>query len=495
MELCRNHSQQVQEFEAFLIYLKQSRGFDFSVYQRSHLQQRLGKRLKVLHIKRVGDYWDYLKEEPDEFTQLLNELLIQATAFFRDIDAWTYLSETIIPRLVASIDDQPHFRLWSAGCASGEEAYTLAMVMAEALGLAAFRRQVRIFATDVDDQALLRARRSEYSATALQSLPMGFRDKYFEPVKSHFVIRPELRHSVIFGRHNLVLDAPMSHLNLLVCRNTLMYFSPETQIDILSRFCFALKDTAILFLGKAETPFPQASLFAPLHLKHRLFAKVPSVTRQRPLRHIDAEVHRELREPSIDQRQSELIYTKLQYSLEEIEMRNEELQASYEDIAVTNEELHATNEELTTMNDELQASNIILQQFKADLQKRDEEFNRLLTWVRSVLASLPMAVIVIDPTFVIRMWNPQASKLWGLEPHQAEGQSLLHLDIGLPVKALAGQVRSILAGQSVHEEIILDARHRLGQPIQCRITCTPLLGTERDLQGSTLLIEVNEKHG
>ena len=157
-----------QEFEALIEYLKNNRGFDFSGYKRSSLQRRMGKRMQTLRIERYSDYLDYLEVHPEEFIQLFNTILINVTGFFRDTAAWEFLAAEVILRLIAG--KQPHepIRVWSAGCASGEEAYTLAIVLAEALGLESFRQRVKIYATDVDEEALVQARQASYSARDLQ---------------------------------------------------------------------------------------------------------------------------------------------------------------------------------------------------------------------------------------------------------------------------------------------------------------------------------------
>ena len=267
-----------QEFEALIQYLKNNRGFDFSGYKRSSLRRRMDKRMLVLQIERYGDYVDYLEVHPEEFTQLFNTILINVTGFFRDTAAWEYLRAKVIPQLIAG--KQPHepIRVWSAGCASGEETYTLAIVLAEALGLESFRQRVKIYATDVDEEALGQARQASYSARDLQPLSPELRSKYFESASARFVFRPDLRRAVIFGRHDLVQDAPISRLDLLVCRNTLMYFNAETQSRILARFHFALNDTGVVFLGKAEMLLTRANLFNPVHLKHRIFMRVSKPT-------------------------------------------------------------------------------------------------------------------------------------------------------------------------------------------------------------------------
>jgi two-component system CheB/CheR fusion protein len=169
-------------------------------------------------------------------------------------------------------------RVWSAGCASGEEAYSAAILFAEAMGEEAFRERCKVYATDADEEALAHAREASYAAKDLEEVEPKLRERYFEPSDGRHVFRAELRRAVIFGRHDLVQDAPISRLDLLVCRNTLMYFNAETQANVLRRFHFALNGegtgTGYLFLGRAEMMLAHASLFRPLELKHRVFVKV-----------------------------------------------------------------------------------------------------------------------------------------------------------------------------------------------------------------------------
>jgi len=262
-------------FEALLDYLKRTRGFDFTAYKRPTLYRRIEKRVQDLKIKSFTEYLDYLEVHSEEFPLLFDTILINVTSFFRDPQAWTYLNDDVLPELLASKDANDPIRVWSAACASGEEVYTLAMVLAEKLGPKAFKDRVKIYATDVDEDALAQARAANYTAKDLQAVPEDLRKKYFERAGQGFVFSPDLRRSVIFGRHDLLEDAPISRLDLLVCRNALMYFNVETQGRILARFHFALNENGYLFLGKVEMLLTQGNLFLPTNLKARVFTKVP----------------------------------------------------------------------------------------------------------------------------------------------------------------------------------------------------------------------------
>lgn len=270
-------------FEELLEYLRRSRGFDFTGYKRSSLMRRVRKQMMAHELEHFSEYLDYLQVHPEEFLPLFNTILINVTAFFRDASAWKYLRNQALPQLINNKPNNSAIRVWSAGCASGEEAYTLAMLLAETLGVEKFRQRVKIYATDVDEEALTQARHAIYSSQSLQSVPAELREQYFEPLGEQWIFRPDLRRGVIFGRHDLVQDAPISRLDLLVCRNTLMYFNAETQTKILDRFHFALNDTGILFLGKAEMLLTHANLFTPISLQHRIFRRVPKNNRRERL--------------------------------------------------------------------------------------------------------------------------------------------------------------------------------------------------------------------
>ncbi len=272
------------EFEALLDHLKRSRGFDFTGYKRASLMRRVNKQMSIVGVEFYADYMDYLEANPDEITHLLSTLLINVTSFFRDAPVWESLQNEIVPQLLATrTDDQP-IRAWSAGSASGEEAFTIAILLAETLGQENFNRRVKIYATDIDEDALNQARQSTFSAAQVAEVPDALLNKYFTLVGGRYVLSKELRRAVIFGQHNLVHDVPISHLDLLLCRNTLMYFNAEVQAKILARFHFALNDSGCLILGKAETLLINSHLFAPLDLKRRIFAKISQAGgRRRPI--------------------------------------------------------------------------------------------------------------------------------------------------------------------------------------------------------------------
>jgi two-component system CheB/CheR fusion protein len=262
------------EFEELLEYLRKSRGVDLTGYKRVSLMRRIRKRMGEVGVGNFVGFEEYLELHPDEFQELFSELLINVTSFFRDPDAWAALSSQVVAPMLARKAHGERIRIWSAGCASGEEAYTLAILLAETMGEEDFRKRVKIYATDADEAALLTARQGIYDVRHMRGLSTELRGRYFERTRDdRFAFRTDLRRALIFGRHDLMYDPPISRIDILACRNVLMYFNAESQNRILGRFAMALNGDGVLFLGRAETLLSRTGLFAPLDLKRRLFRR------------------------------------------------------------------------------------------------------------------------------------------------------------------------------------------------------------------------------
>jgi len=180
-------------FEALLRYLRDSRGFDFTGYKRTSLMRRVKHRMDHAGYTTFDEYLDVLQASSDEFAALFNTILINVTAFFRDPEAWESIQNEVIPSILAERGPEDPIRVWSAGCASGQEAYTLAILLAEALGFEAFRQRVKIYATDVDDLALNEARAASYDARAVESVPPELLPIYFEQINGRYVFNKDLR--------------------------------------------------------------------------------------------------------------------------------------------------------------------------------------------------------------------------------------------------------------------------------------------------------------
>ena len=256
--------------------LADQRNFDFRGYKKTTLERRLRRRMFELNLGDYAEYGEYIRRHPDEINELLNTLLINVTEFFRDPPAWEILRHEILPPVLKRLKPGHSFRAWSAGCASGEEPYSIAIVLAEHFGPRIQEYDIKIYATDIDEEALNSARRGEYSQDAVRRVPAEWREKYFQG-KGLLRVNREIRRLVIFGRCNLIQDAPISHVNLLVCRNILIYFDSELQKQILTRLHYALEPGGVLFLGKSESQLTNSQLFQRLNSRWRIFERVTTV--------------------------------------------------------------------------------------------------------------------------------------------------------------------------------------------------------------------------
>jgi len=270
-------------------FIKESRGFDFTGYKRSSIERRIAKRMSEVGADAHEEYIDYLELNPGEFVHLFNTLLINVTSFFRDPRTWEHLAEHVLPQLETIRHPSAPIRVWCPGCASGEEAYTLAMILTRVLGDEAFRERVKIYATDVDEEALDQARHGAYLPRQIENIPPEALERFFERTDQRYVFRKDLRRCVIFGRNDLIQDAPISRIDLLSCRNTLMYFTAETQAQILRRFHFAMHDDGVMLLGKSEMLITHGDLFTPVDLRWRLFRKVIRPTERERVRVLAAD--------------------------------------------------------------------------------------------------------------------------------------------------------------------------------------------------------------
>jgi two-component system, chemotaxis family, CheB/CheR fusion protein len=270
-------------FEALIEHIQRHRGFDFRGYKRSSLRRRVEKRMGEVEVASFEGYMDFLEAHPAEFTALLNTILINVTSFFRDAPAWKVLETTVLPGLIERKLPADPIRVWSAGCASGEEPYSLAMLLVAALGEERYRRAVKIYATDMDEEALQSARHASYGPREVEGIPAELLESCFEPGGAGYSFRRDLRKMVIFGRHNIVDDAPISNIDLLICRNVMIYLDSETQSRVLPRLHYALAPGGHLFLGKAETLLARSTLFELVDAKSRLFIKIGTAVGQNHL--------------------------------------------------------------------------------------------------------------------------------------------------------------------------------------------------------------------
>lgn len=259
-----------------LIKLVQARrGYDFSVYKRNTLLRRVERRMGLHGIQRRDAYVMLLRRDELELDALFRDLLIGVTEFFRDAEAWVMLDTEVIKPLVAEREEGEPIRIWVPGCSTGEEAYTLAMLVLSRLRRARKHCPVQVFATDTNHAALDVGRLGRYPLGITAHVPATYLRRYFtrSEDRQHFVVSDELRAAVVFGLQNLFADPPFGRVDLISCRNVLIYLEPAVQKRVLSMFHFALRQDAHLFLGSAESNGGRDDLFRPISKKWRLYRR------------------------------------------------------------------------------------------------------------------------------------------------------------------------------------------------------------------------------
>jgi two-component system, chemotaxis family, CheB/CheR fusion protein len=277
-DLLRGENLQLEEKSAdplrdILIHISAHTHIDFRNYKSSTILRRISRRMAVSHVGSLRDYLDYLHANPNEVEELVKAFLIKVTGFFRDPEAFDFLRSYVIPDLIdRSKENGRILRLWSAGCATGEEAYSMALLIADVLGPDFPEWSIKIFATDLAADAISYARRGLYPENVLIDLPDDYRQRFFERVDHGHRISKMLRETVIFGQQDISRGVPFPRIDLVVCRNLLIYLKPELQQMVLDLFAYSLHQSrGYLFLGKAETARPTKAAFELLNKKWKIY--------------------------------------------------------------------------------------------------------------------------------------------------------------------------------------------------------------------------------
>ena len=272
----KNHS----GLEKIILLLRTKTGHDFSLYKKSTLYRRIERRMGLHQLDKITHYENFLRSNPQEIDLLFKELLIGVTSFFRDPAMWEQLKVEVIPALLASRSENATLRAWVTACSTGEEAYSLAIIFREALEelLPSRNLKLQIFATDIDKDAIDKARIGVFPPNIATDVSEERLHRFFTREESGFRVSKEIRELVIFASQNLVVDPPFTKIDLLTCRNLLIYLEPALQKKLLALFHYSLNPDSVLVLGISETVGQQSDLFVPLPGKTRLYRRVDTAT-------------------------------------------------------------------------------------------------------------------------------------------------------------------------------------------------------------------------
>ena len=248
-------------------------GIDFSQYKSTTVGRRMQRRLNLLHLASLDEYIAHINERPNELNDLYRDLLICVTKFFRDADAYATLANEVIPKIFSRANEGQAVRAWVAGCATGEEAYSIAMLLDEERRRRDSNVEIKVFATDAHASSIHTAARGIYSAEALSEISEQRRRQYFRYDPAGYQVTPELRQMIVFSTHNVINDAPFTQLDLVTCRNLLIYLQQTAQLRALSLFHFGLKCGGALFLGPSESPGDLSDEFQVINAHWRIYLK------------------------------------------------------------------------------------------------------------------------------------------------------------------------------------------------------------------------------
>ncbi len=277
---------------AILVRLRAHSGQDFTSYKKSTISRRVERRMNVHRIDKPGEYLRYLRENPHEMDLLLQELLISVTSFFRDREAWDALASKAIPELLASRNEDATIRVWVPGCATGEEAYSVVILLHELIRLTERLHEIQVFATDLDAQAIDTARSGLYPEGIAADVGPERLARYFTKEDSSYRVHKGIRDMIVFAEQNVISDPPFTRLDLIVCRNLLIYLNVSAQQRVLPAFHYSLRSGGLLFLGSSETLGEAGPLFETIDSKHKIYSRATRPGGSHPLLAMAARPHR-----------------------------------------------------------------------------------------------------------------------------------------------------------------------------------------------------------
>jgi two-component system, chemotaxis family, CheB/CheR fusion protein len=432
--------------------VREQSGIDFSAYKMPTVMRRLQRRMVATGQRKVADYVRYVQRNADEYERLIGNLLIKVTDFFRDADLFEHLRVQVLPEL---IDDArargQELRLWSAGCATGEEAYSLAMLVAELLGNELEQFKVRVFATDLDSNAISFARRGVYPTSAIAHLPPDLVERHFVQLDGDFEIKKRVRTLAVFGQHDLGQRAPFPRIDLCLCRNVLIYFSTELQRRALHLFAFALREGGYLALGKAETISPLAEYFAVADSQLKLYRRYGERSVTIPSARIRSAA------PTVSPR-----LTEMGPASAPIDGRTGQPPA------------------LPDMN------HLRVRRQASRLYGYSER-------VEGTLQQLPIGIVLADRRYAIQTINATARRLLGIHS-SAIGEDLIHQAQGVPSDRLRAVIdRTIRNGVPVEREV-LKMETPIGEMRFLEFSCSPARLDESSEQFALVtVIDVTEQ--
>jgi diguanylate cyclase (GGDEF)-like protein/PAS domain S-box-containing protein len=387
--------------------LRRSCGVDFSGYKESTLSRRIRRRMVLARAKSVGAYVETVERDETERDALCQDLLINVTGFFRDPAVFSLLAEEVFPDMLRGRDPGRELRLWSAGCATGEEAYSLAVLALDAASRFGFNGKVKIFATDLHADGLSQASQGVFEDGVIQTIPEGLRRRFFQRVQDGWRVDGSLRRHIVFARHDLLSDPPFTRIDLALCRNLLIYLKPEAQLKVLSQLHFALNSQGLLLLGSSETVGDyESGAFMAVDRTRKLYRRqdvdLPRSGGQGTFLSSSGRGDTGARPEEESRSGQATLEAELIATRERLHETVVELRSSHERIDLANEELTASNEELQSTNEELKSLNEDLHTLNTELERKNEALLNLNRDYDHLLASAEIGTVFLDAELRVR---------------------------------------------------------------------------------------------
>jgi two-component system CheB/CheR fusion protein len=399
----------------------------------------------ALHqMEQVADYTSLLDKNPDEIELLFKELLINVTRFFRDPQAFEALYKKGVLGLLENKDAGSSFRIWVTGCSTGEEAYSLVMLLVEEMEKRKVHLSLQIFASDLDAEAIEKARSAVYPESICADVSQERLDRFFTKEGKTFRVKKQIRECLVFAVHDMAKDPPFSRMDLISCRNVLIYMDQVLQKKVLSLFHSSLLDHGVLFLGSSESIGELSGLFSALDTKWKIYKRKgisrrrAAVVLPRPLASVQPDNPVFPDNNSVRSHKYRLQKTneELQTAIEEFQSTNEELQSAIEELETSKEELQSTNEELVTVNAELQRTVDQLTQADAD--------------IKNLLANTEVASIFLDSHLHIKRFTPSMAKIFRVLQSDI-GRSLRDITSNISAFNIYAAVETVIASRTRNE--------------------------------------------
>jgi len=464
---------------AICAILRAKTGHDFSGYKDKTFMRRVQRRMQVLNINPIGSYVARLEQDQEEVLLLFRDLLIRVTSFFRDCKAFAALENVVMPRLFAGKHADGTVRIWVPGCATGEEAYSLAILLREQMDRMRAAPRVQLFATDIDEPAIATARLGRYPTTLLEGLSPERRERFFRASPTGYVVSKEIRDLCTFSPHSVVRDPPFSRMDMISCRNLLIYMDVELQAAIIPAFHYSLVPGGILLLGSSESTAKHEKLFEPLDEAARIYrrrdmsdpplnlsrqrresppkgANPPSPPETPPtwpktVTKVEGNIGSAVTHPNdfdiepvrsgrvlIEKGRSRLQYA-LRSTLERFGPTAAAVERLQHELLITQEQLQSVTEEHEAALEELRSANEELHSVNARLFEKVDELDRANSDLKNLFASTEIATIFLDRHLVIRSFTPAVGNVYNLIPS----------DHGRPLTDIVSQVRYDNLGEDV----------------------------------------------